>query len=82
MWGIYLTRKGEVPHPLATASDARIPMYARQADTEHGYVIFNASDFNLTHVEYVKLYDLKTTTFEQGPPGSHKKINLEPSEGR
>ena len=61
---IYIIRKGEVPHPLATVSDARISMYARKTDTEHGYVIFNASDFNLTHVEYVKLYDLKTTAFE------------------
>ena len=83
MTGLYTTKLGEVHHWLATASDARRPLFARLSDKEHAFTLFNVKDVSLTHSEYVSLYTLNERKSLRGPPGSNsKRSNFKPSESR
>ena len=50
-------------------------MFGKLADQEHGYVLYGVKDFNFTHAQYVKMYNLKSSEHELGPPGTYKNRN-------
>ena len=83
MAGFYNTEPGECHHWLACERDARQPIFARLADRDHAYTLYNCRDARLSHSQYTSLYALSDKKHLRGPPGSNtKRSNFEPSESR
>ena len=73
--GIYTINKGQAPHWLATASDARRPQFGKVTEHDHGFALYGVKNSNFTNREYVALCTRRSEDEHLGPPGTHKGSN-------